>query len=103
MADECKGQGGALLMSFFAGAVIGGGLALLMAPRSGEETRETLKVAGDEARERLRTMMDEAEQRLREPLDEIQTMLKEKKEVFVAAVEAGKLAAQEEAQRQTKM
>jgi len=104
MADECKGQGGSILLSFLAGAVIGGGLALLMAPRSGEETRQSLRDAGDETREKLRNLVDDAEHRLREPLEEIQTALQEKKEVFLAAVEAGKQAAQEQSnlQRQAK-
>lgn len=101
MADECKGQGGAIFMSFLAGAVIGGGLALLMAPRSGAETRAGLRDAGDEARDRLRGLLDETEQRLREPLDEFQEMLEQKKEVFMAAVEAGRMAAEEQKERQS--
>ena len=48
--------------------------------------------------------LDEAEQKIREPLDEIQEALQEKKEIFLAAVEAGKQAAEDQAelQRQAK-
>jgi len=99
MANDCSGNGGTVFLSFLVGAVVGGGLALLMAPRSGEETREQLKVAGDEARERMRNVLDDAERRLRQPLDEIQQMLEEKKEVFWAAVDAGKEAAREQSER----
>ncbi len=100
MANDCSGNGGTVFLSFLVGTLVGGGLALLMAPRSGVETREQLKTAGDEARERLRGVLDDAEQRLRQPLDEIQQLLEEKKEVFWAAVEAGKKAAVEQTERQ---
>jgi len=101
MTDECRGSGGGgMLLSFLFGAVIGGGIALLMTPRSGQETRDQIREAGDEARERLHGLLKEAEVRLREPLDDIQQILQDKKEVFWAAVEAGKQAAKEQAGKQ---
>jgi gas vesicle protein len=98
MSDDCRGSG-TVLLSFLVGAAVGGGLALLMAPRSGEETREQLREAGDEARERMRDVLGDAEEKLREPLEEIQNLLQEKKEVFLAAVEAGKQAAKEQGEK----
>jgi len=94
MADECKSNGSAVVLSFLVGAALGGGLALLLAPRSGEETRKQLRASGDEAVERLRGMLTDAENKLREPLGEIQELLRDKKEIFMAAVEAGKQAAE---------
>lgn len=96
MSDECKGNGSAVVLSFLVGAALGGGLALLLAPRSGEETRKQLRASGDDAVERLRGMISDAENKLREPIDEIQELLRDKKDIFLAAVEAGKQAAQEQ-------
>jgi len=101
MTDECRGSGGGgMLLSFLFGAVIGGGIALLMTPRSGQETRDQIRETGEDARERLRGLLKEAEERLREPLDDIQQMIEDKKEVFWAAVEAGKKAAKDQAEKQ---
>lgn len=96
MADECRSSGSAVVLSFLVGAALGGGLALLLAPRSGEETRKQLRASGDEAVDKLRGMLTDVEHKLREPLDEIQELLRDKKEIFVAAVEAGKQAVQEQ-------
>ena len=100
MAEECNNHHGvAVLLSFLLGAAVGGGLALLMAPRSGEETRGQLRAAGDDAVDRLQAVLGEAEEKLRGPLEEIQELLKDKKEIFLAAVEAGKQAAREKAEQ----
>jgi gas vesicle protein len=100
MADDCKNGGSAtVLLSFLVGAAIGGGLTLLLAPRSGQETREKLLNSGDEALDRLHALLGDAEHKLREPLDEIQELLRDKKEIFIAAVEAGKQAAKEKAEQ----
>ena len=49
MSDESQGRGGDVLLGFLAGAALGAALALLFAPRSGQETRERLRRGLDEA------------------------------------------------------
>jgi len=101
MADECRGGGSAtVILSLLVGAAIGGSIALLLAPSSGQETRKKLQSSGDEALDRLHAMLGDAEHKLREPLDEIQELLRDKKEIFIAAVEAGKQAAKQQADKQ---
>jgi len=45
--------------SFITGAIVGAGLALLFAPATGKETRETVGVKLDEAKEELKKFVDE--------------------------------------------
>jgi len=97
MADDCRGYGfGSVFLSFVAGAAIGGVVALLAAPRSGEETREKIKDAADEFREKMKKITDEAEARVREAIKEGQDVFQEKKEMIRSAFEAGKEAMETE-------
>jgi len=52
------------LASFFWGALFGAGIALLMAPRSGEETREVLRAKGRRLRARAQDTADDLQGRL---------------------------------------
>ncbi len=61
MSDERNATGG-ILLAFITGAIVGAGVALLMAPATGEETREKLKDAARRTREKL----DEAASTLRD-------------------------------------
>ncbi|HVP66727.1 MAG TPA: YtxH domain-containing protein [Anaeromyxobacteraceae bacterium] len=47
------GSAGSVLLAFLTGAAVGGIVALLLAPRSGPETRRRLVEMSDEAREKL--------------------------------------------------
>lgn len=72
------------LLGLTAGAAIGAGVALLLAPASGNETKATLKEATDQA---IRKAKD-IEQKSRSYIESERTHLQE-------AIEAGKQAAQE--------
>lgn len=103
MADECRYPGfGSTFMAFVMGAAIGGGLALLFAPRSGEETRKRVRDMADDVRERVREIREEAESRIRETIEEGRESLKEKREMVVSAVEAGKEAFEAERSKHKK-
>jgi gas vesicle protein len=54
------GNLGILLAGFLMGGVIGAGIALLTAPRSGEETREQIRAKGVELRDTAEQSVDEA-------------------------------------------
>ncbi len=58
--------GGSGLKWFLAGAVIGGGLALLFAPRSGEATRRLLARKARDLRDMAEDGLDELEERYEE-------------------------------------
>ncbi len=54
MSQQNGGIGaGTVLFAFLAGATVGGVVALLFAPQSGEKTRQRLLEMGDETREKM--------------------------------------------------
>jgi gas vesicle protein len=96
-------SGGAIAFAFLAGAVIGAGAALLLAPQSGTQTRTLLKDyaqrAEEEVRERMhdvREKMKEARTTLDNAVEQGKQFLQEKKSVLSAAYEAGKEAMKKE-------
>lgn len=97
MSDECRcGNAGTVFLAFVMGAAIGGGLALLTAPRSGKETRDKLGDMADEVRLRVREIAAEAEAKIKETIEEGCEVLKEKKELVKSVVDAGKEAMEAE-------
>jgi len=76
---------GGYLAAFAIGALVGTGLALLYAPRSGKETRELLAKKGRELKGKASDALDDAKE-----------FVQSKKAELAAAVEAGKQAIREE-------
>lgn len=66
---------------FLLGALVGAGVALLFAPRSGEETQRDLK-------ERATRLRDAAEERVREAQEEIEERLEAARQDLMQRVEA---------------
>jgi gas vesicle protein len=98
MAEQNSG-----ISYFVMGLGIGVAVGLLMAPRSGEETRQLLRTKADEGTEFLRTKADEGREfvrrrgtELRESasdlIDRSKEALTRQKEQLAMAVEAGKQA-----------
>lgn len=97
MGDEERGYGvGSTLMAFFIGGLVGAGVALLIAPVSGKETRKKIKEVAHEAKEKAEYYMDEVKHKASSAVDKGKEFIEEKKSVFSKAVEAGKEAYQKE-------
>lgn len=98
MAEDyrCCSNSGAVFLAFIMGAAIGGGIALLTAPRSGEETRNKVRDMADDVRRRVNEIVEEAELKIKETIDEGREVLHEKTELVKSAVEAGKEALEAE-------
>jgi len=73
---------------------LGLGLAVgvLFAPKSGEETREYIRVKADEGKEYLRRRGDELRDQAEDAIDRGRTAVNRQRENLSAAVEAGKQA-----------
>ena len=93
MAD---GRDGGTLVPFLFGAVVGAGLALLLAPRTGKETRELLKEKGEEFAKRAKESMGERRERAEDFVHKGREFFEEQSERLVSAFEAGKEAMREE-------
>jgi len=97
------GGSAAVFLSFILGGLTGAALALLYAPRSGQETRDLLAEKYREGEARAREAKERALAKGRDALDEASGYLDkqkqnidQRKDRFVAAVEAGRQAYKEE-------
>jgi len=103
MREERDGYGsGSVLMSFLLGGIVGAGLALLMAPQSGEETRRKIKEFADDVKDKTAGMVEEAKHKVTDIVGEGKEMYEEKRSIFKAAVDAGKDAYEKEKERLSK-
>jgi gas vesicle protein len=95
-----------VFLAFILGGLTGAALALLYAPRTGEETRDLLAQKVREGEARAREAKERALSKGRQAVDEATGYLEQqkqgldqRKERFVAAVEAGRQAYKEEKQK----
>jgi gas vesicle protein len=103
MRDEESGySAGTVLLSFLLGGMVGAGVALLMAPKSGEETRERIKELAEEVKEKAEGYVGQVKGKVTSAFDSGKDLLDEKKSVISAAIEAGKEAYEREKGRLTK-
>ncbi len=84
---------------FLFGTVIGGAAALLLAPRTGEETREMLSTKGNEIARRAQALANEAQDRAGDWFDKSRELFEEQTQRLMSAFEAGKDAMREEVRR----
>jgi gas vesicle protein len=104
--DDDRGGASGIILSFMLGGLTGAALAILFAPRSGEETREILEGKIRQSAERGRQLRDRASARGREMLDEAseyidkqRETLDKRRERLSAAVEAGRQAFRDEKEK----
>jgi gas vesicle protein len=79
--------------AFVVGALVGAGLALLFAPRSGEETQAELRERARRLRESAEDRVREAQRNLEERLDHAREGVQSRLDEVRDAVEAGRTAA----------
>ncbi|MFA7061681.1 MAG: YtxH domain-containing protein [Pedobacter sp.] len=94
MSDERGISAGTVLVSFVAGAAVGAGLALLYAPKSGKEMRETIADLTEDAVDKIKEYARDAQDKIKTIIEEGKEAVVEKKSILVSAIEAGKEAMQ---------
>lgn len=106
MSDDRGAGASGIILSFILGGLAGAALAVLFAPRSGEETRELLEEKLRESAERGRRLKERAVSKGREVLEEASDYLDKQRETIekrrdrlAAAVEAGRQAYREEKEK----
>jgi gas vesicle protein len=106
MSDDRGAGASGIILSFILGGLAGAALAVLFAPRSGEETRELLEEKLRESAERGRRLKERAVSKGREVVEEASDYLDKQRETLekrrdrlAAAVEAGRQAYREEKEK----
>lgn len=94
MSEENDKSTGLVLMAFLAGAAIGAGVSLLLAPKTGEEMREKIKELTGDAVDKIKDSAGDAQEMIKSALEQGKEMLMEKKSLLASALEAGKEAMQ---------
>jgi gas vesicle protein len=101
MADDDKGiSASTVFLSFMAGAAVGAGLALLVAPKTGKELREKISDLTDDAVAKIKDYASEAQSKITATLEDGKELIKEKKSIISSAIEAGKEAMDREKEKQ---
>ena len=98
MADD-RGSTAAVMLAFLSGAALGAVAALLLAPQSGRESREQLRLYARRAEDSLRDLAGQAGEALEEVVDEGREYVEAKKSVLREAFEAGREAMKREKDR----
>ena len=96
MSDNCQVSAGTVLVSFVAGAAIGAAMALLYAPKSGREMRESILDLTEDAVDKIKEYAKEAQDKIKTAVEEGKETFVEKKSVLASAIEAGREAMQRE-------
>jgi gas vesicle protein len=109
MDDDRDSGASSVILAFLLGGLTGAALALLYAPRSGQETRDLLSERVRETADRSRQVKEELVGKGRAALDEAAAYvdrqkqeLESRKERLQAAVEAGRQTYREERQSREK-
>ena len=102
MSEEKGICAGTVLVSFVAGAAIGAGLALLYAPKSGSEMRETISDFAEDAVDKIKEYTKEAQEKIKSAIEDGKDTIVEKKTILTSAIEAGREAMNKEKERISK-
>ncbi len=101
MKDEGYSSG-SMLVSFLLGGIVGAGLALLLAPQSGEETRKKIRDFADDVKDRTTDYVEKTKDRITSYVDDGKGFYEQKKSIVKSAIEAGKEAYEKEKERLAK-
>ena len=83
---------GAVGLAFVIGGLTGAAVALLLAPRSGRESRKQVRGYGQRAEEQVHELVDTTAQALDQAVGKGREFIKDKQAVVTEAIEAGRVA-----------
>ncbi len=86
-------------LALVTGGLLGAALGLLLAPRSGRDTREQLRGYARRAEENVHELADNATRILDQAVDKGHEFIKDKQEILSDAVDAGRVAMHRERDR----
>jgi len=90
--QDCGCSAGKVVCSFFVGGLIGAGVALLVAPKTGEETRRMIKELAEEVKEKAEAYVDQAKGTAKIYVEKGKDFIEKEKSLITKTMEAGKEA-----------
>jgi gas vesicle protein len=87
---------GKVVCSFFVGGLIGAGVALLIAPKTGEETRRMIKELAGDVKEKAEDYIDQTKVMAAAYVEKGKNFVEREKNLITKSVEAGKEAYKKE-------
>ncbi|MBI5195546.1 MAG: YtxH domain-containing protein [Nitrospirae bacterium] len=102
MSEERSCTTGNVLLAFVLGGVVGAGVALLMAPQSGRETRQKIKDLASDAKEKAADYATHIKEKVSSAVEHGKGFVEEKKSLIATAIEAGKEAYEKEKEKHAK-
>lgn len=81
-----------IMFSFLLGGIVGAGLALLLAPQSGAETRRRITEASEDLKHKADDLAKQARSSVESAIDRGKEVFEEKKSTVVSAIDAGREA-----------
>lgn len=99
MGDDRGFSPGAVGLAFLSGALVGAAVALLLAPQSGQETREQIRGYARKTEDDLRDLAGKATEALDEVVERGREVLSDKKSILTEAFDAGRDAMRRERDR----
>jgi gas vesicle protein len=97
MGREESGFGiSAVILSFFIGGIVGAGIALLVAPKTGEETRKIIKDFAEDKKEKVEGLIHDVKGKASTYVEKGKGFIEKEKDIINKAVEAGKEAYEKE-------
>ena len=99
MNDNDGFSASSVFLAFILGGIVGAGIALLMAPQSGQETREKIKDFADDIRHKAADYTGQMKDRGTSTVENAKEFIEEKKSILTSAIEAGKEAYEREKEK----
>ena len=102
MRDDEGYGASSLFLSFLLGGIVGAGVALLLAPQSGTETRRKIKEFAEDVKEKTGGYVDNVKETVSSKINQGKEYVEEKKSIISTAIEAGKEAYVKEKEKHEK-
>lgn len=96
---EGRFSSGAMAVAFLLGGAVGAGLAVLLTPKSGPETRERIRRKADAMYGETVRIADDVREKAGDLLEKGKELVEQKKAILESAMEAGKEAMSQEKER----
>ena len=93
--DSALGTG-SILLSFLVGGLIGAGVVMLTAPKTGEETRKMIKELAEEAKEKAEDCIGQVKNMATAYFEKGKVFVEKESNIITKVVEAGKEAYEKE-------